>query len=353
MRGDGENTSEEEPYSSASVEDNRTPLDDSFGRVARKLRLQVTDRCNFSCDFCMSPNPVWLDRSQVLTFEETARVSRILSRMGVEKIRLSGGEPLLRSDIEKLVRLLSTISGVRSVSITTNGSLLAEKAAALRKNGLKGVTVSIHSLNPERYGRITGTRDMLPKVLGGVEKARAVGLSPLKINCVIKRGVNDDEVGDFVRLARVQGVCVRFIEYMPFDGRRFWDLSNVVSGKEILKKVTDVCDVVPQSREAGSTAGNYRFADGAQGEVGIISSMTEPFCGDCDRIRLTADGKIVPCLFSTREYDLRALLRGGATDDQISAFIREHFRLKSEGVKSMIERKERMGRVRPMYTVGG
>jgi cyclic pyranopterin phosphate synthase len=213
--------------------------------------------------------------------------------------------------------------------------------------------VSIHSLNPDRYAKITGTRDMLPRVLRGVEKAKAVGLSPLKVNCVIKRGTNEDEVAGFVRLARERGICVRFIEYMPFDGRRFWDMSSVVSGKEILKKVREVCDIVAKPREPGSTALTYGFADGAEGELGVVSSMTEPFCGDCDRIRLTADGKIVPCLFSTREYDLRALLRGGATDGQISDFIREHFRLKSEGVKSMMARKERIGRVRPMYTVGG
>lgn len=331
----------------------QAPLTDSSGRVARKLRIQVTDRCNFRCDFCMPSDPVWLDRSEVLTFEETAKVSRILSQMGVERIRLSGGEPLVRSHIERLVGLLSVMPGIKSVSLTTNGSLLKEKARPLKENGLSGVTVSLHSLRPKRYGEITGTSNMLPRVLEGIQESKAVGLRPLKVNCVIMRGKNEDEIPEFVTLAHEQELCVRFIEYMPFDGKRFWDIESVVSGKEILGKAAEVFELVPESREPGATALLYRFADGSKGEIGVITSMTKPFCGDCNRVRLTADGRIVPCLFSRNEYDVRSLLRNGATDEQVADFIRKSFWLKSGGVEPMIRQNVEFGRVRPMYTIGG
>ena len=328
-------------------------LTDSMGRMAKKLRIQVTDRCNFRCDFCMPLEPVWLDRAEVLRFEETERITRILAQMGVEKIRLSGGEPLVRKDVEVLVGLLSRIPGISSVSLTTNGSMLKEKADALRENGLKGVTVSIHSLRPDRYGELTGTSRMLPRVLEGLREAKAVGLSPLKVNCVIVSGKNEDEIPDFVSLAHEEELCVRFIEYMPFDGKRFWDMDKVVGGKEILKRAQTAFELIPQTREPGATATVNRFADGSKGEIGVIPSMTRPFCGDCNRIRLTADGRIVPCLFSRNEYDVRTLLRNGASDEELACFIRKSFWLKSEGVESMIKQNVQFGRVRPMYTIGG
>lgn len=328
-------------------------LIDSFGRIARKLRIQVTDRCNYSCDFCMSPNPVWLDRSEVLTFEEMARTSRVLAQMGVEKIRLSGGEPLVRKDVEKLVGLLVRTPGIRSVGLTTNGSLLKEKARTLKENGLNGVAVSLHSLRPDRYGETTGTKDMLPRVLDGIREAMLVGFHPLKINCVVRRGENEDEISDFAKLAHDQELSVRFIEYMPFNGKRYWDAESVLSGAEILKKVNAMYDLVPESRESGATADTYQFADGSKGEIGVITSMTKPFCGDCDRVRLTVDGKIVPCLFSRDEYDLKSLLRSGTTDGEIASFVQKCFLLKSEGVESMIRQKVEFGLVRPMYTIGG
>jgi cyclic pyranopterin phosphate synthase len=328
-------------------------LIDSFGRIARKLRIQVTDRCNYSCDFCMPPNPVWLDRSEVLTFEEMVRISGVLSQMGVEKIRLSGGEPLVRSDVEKLVGLLARIPAIRNVSLTTNGSLLKEKASRLKENGLNGVTVSLHSLRPDRYGETTSTKGMLPRVLDGIHEAILVGLHPLKINCVVRREENEDEIPDFAKLAHDQELSVRFIEYMPFNGKKFWDAKSVLSGAEILKRVNAVYGLVPKSREAGATADTYQFADGSKGEIGLITSMTKPFCGDCDRVRLTVDGKIVPCLFSRDEYDLRSLLRSGARDDEIASFLQKCFLLKSEGVESMMKQKVEFGLVRPMYTIGG
>jgi len=327
-------------------------LQDSYGRVAKKLRIQVTDRCNYSCDFCMPPHPVWLDRAEILTFEEIARTTRLLAAMGVEKVRLSGGEPLVRQDIEKLVRLIVGTPGIRAVNITTNGSMLKNMAGKLKENGAAGVTVSLHSLKPGRYESITGVSGMLPRVLDGIEEAKRVGL-PLKINCVIRRGNNEDEILDFAKLARDWKVSVRFIEYMPFDGKRFWDEARVMGGAEIVKKVEEAYKLVPLPREHGATAGSYAFKDGSAGQVATITSMTEPFCGTCDRIRLTAEGKIVPCLFSKDEYDVRSLLRGGAGDEEIARFIRNSFKLKFAGVESLIRQNAAFGRVRPMNTIGG
>jgi cyclic pyranopterin phosphate synthase len=328
-------------------------LVDGFGRVARKLRLSVTDRCNFRCDFCMPLNPVWIPQSEILTYEEMARVVRILARMGVSKIRLSGGEPLMRRDLEKGVGMFKSAPGVESVSITTNGYFLSEKAAALREAGLDSVTVSLHSLKPERFEQIVGRKDVFGKVLDGIRAAQAVGLNPVKINCVITRGCNDDEILDFVELARQSGLVVRFIEYMPFDGRHAWSTDKLVSGEEIIQKIEAVYRLEKLPREPGSTSTAYRFRDGSKGMVNIITSMTNPFCGDCDRIRLTADGKIVPCLFSRDEYDVKSLLRGGASDDEIGQYIRNVFKLKFAGVETMIKSGFISPHVRPMYTLGG
>ena len=329
-----------------------TELKDSFGRVAKKLRIQVTDRCNYSCDFCMPPNPVWLDRKEILTFEEITRVSGILAAMGVEKVRLSGGEPLVRHDVERLVASLVRVSGIRSVSLTTNGSMLERMASKLKNAGLSGVTVSLHSLRPERYQAITGARNMLGRVLRGIDEVEKVGLPP-KINCVIRRGDNDDEIPDFVRLARERGISVRFIEYMPFDGKRLWDASKVMAGSEIIARAATEHKLVSAPREHGSTSNAYRFEDGSEGEICTITSMTQPFCSDCERIRLTAEGKIVPCLFSKNEYDVRSLLRGGATDGEVADFIRERYGLKFEGVELLIRENAKFDRVRPMHAIGG
>ncbi len=343
----GEPASATRPLSSPGA-----ALVDSYGRVARKLRIQVTDRCNYSCDFCMPPQPVWLERKEILTFEEIARTARILAWMGVEKIRLSGGEPLVRQDVEKLVRMLVGIPGIRNVSLTTNGSRLEPLARALRDNGLSGITVSLHSLRPARYEAITGAKNMLPKVLGGIDEALRLKI-PLKINCVIRRGDNEDEISDFAGLARKWKVPVRFIEYMPFDGKRIWDAERVVSGAEVIRRVSAVHRLAPLPRERGGTATIYRFEDGSEGEIGTITSMTQPFCVDCDRIRLTADGKVVPCLFSKDEYDVKSLLRGGASDDELADQVRTWFSHKFRGVESLLRQNATFGRVRPMSTIGG
>ncbi|MDW8083926.1 MAG: GTP 3',8-cyclase MoaA [Candidatus Caldarchaeum sp.] len=328
-------------------------LVDGFGRVARKLRLSVTDRCNFRCDFCMPLNPVWMPHSEILTYEEMTRVVRILADMNVTKLRLSGGEPLMRRDIEKGVRLFRSVSKLESISMTTNGYFLAEKASALKEAGLDSVTVSLHSLKPEKFEAIVGRKDVFARVLNGIRTAKAVGIRPVKINCVVIRGCNEDEILDFVDLGRESGLSIRFIEYMPFDGRHPWDASRLVPGSEIIAKIEERYRLVRLPRERGSTAVSYEFADGSEGNVSIITSMTQPFCGDCDRIRLTADGKIVPCLFSRDEYDVKKLLRGGAPDEEIATFIRESFRKKFAGVETLLKKKSVEPLIRPMHTIGG
>jgi len=328
-----------------------TQLVDSNGRIARKLRISVTDRCNFHCQFCMPKTPVWLPRSEILTFEEIHRVVSVLTGIGVEKIRLSGGEPLMRQDIEKLVEMLAGVPGIRSLSMTTNGFLLADKAKVLRKAGLKSVTVSLHSLKPERFSQITGG-GVYEKVVAGIRAAKENGFKPLRVNAVVIRGCNEDEIVDLASLAISGDLTVRFIEYMPFDGQRLWGMEKVVSGKEIIERIREQYELIPVPRENGSTAKVYKFANGV-GEIGVITSITEPFCSDCDRIRLSADGKIVPCLFDKAGYDLRPLLRGGASDETLSNFMRDSVLRKAAGVETLLKKFKTLEHVRPMHTIGG
>ena len=329
------------------------PLQDRFGRVARKLRVSVTDRCNFRCNFCMPVKPVWLPKSEILTYEEIARIARILAGMGVTKIRLSGGEPLMRRDLDILVAMLKEIPEVKTIAMTTNGFHLAEMAERLKRAGLDSVTVSLHSLKPERYEEVVGRKGVFERVTEGLKVAREVGFNPVKVNVVVIRGCNDDEILDFAELARKSNLTVRFIEYMPFDGRKFWRPELLVSGEEILQVIESIYPLVPLPREHGSTAQVYRFADGVGGDIGVITSMTSPFCSDCDRIRLTADGKIVPCMFSRDEYDVKSLLRSGATDEEIASFIRDAFYRKFAGVESLLREHKTIAHVRPMYQLGG
>jgi cyclic pyranopterin phosphate synthase len=298
----------------------------------------------------MPTHPVWLPHSEILTFEEIHRVASVFVSMGVRNIRLSGGEPLMRRDIEQLVELLSGITGVRQLSMTTNGFLLAEKATALKRAGLRAITVSLHSLKPERFSEITGGGPF-NEVIQGIKAAKSNGFRPLKINAVILRGCNDDEIPDLAALAVEGDVAVRFIEYMPFDGQRHWGMDKVVSGKEIIEKIRERYNVVPLPRPAGSTARLYRIEEG--GEIGVITSITQPFCSDCDRIRLSADGKIVPCLFDKAGFDIRPLLRTGASDDVINKFIRDAVLKKAPGVETLLKNYRHLEHVRPMHTIGG
>jgi len=251
------------------------------------------------------------------------------------------------------VSMLSKVEGIKSIGMTTNGSLLAAKAPALKQAGLGSVTISLHSLKPERFDRITGTKGIFDKISEGIEVARSLGFKPLKINCVITRGENDDEIMDFASFAHETEVTVRFIEYMPFDGTKLWDVQRVITGNEIVEKINKVYPLLKIEREAGSTAIVYSFEDGSGGEIATITSMSAPFCGDCDRIRITADGKVVPCLFSKDEYDIKSILRAGASDEELSTYIKNAYFAKSPGVEKMIRNKVNLEHVRPMHTIGG
>lgn len=339
--------------SELAIEHKNGQLVDRFGRVARKFRISVTDRCNFRCHFCMPIKPVWKPKDEILTYEEIARVAKILAGMGVTKIRLSGGEPLMRRDVDKLIAMLRQIPQITSIAMTTNGFYLPEMAERLKEAGLDSVTVSLHSLKPERFEEIVGKREVFERVMEGLKMAQKVGLNPVKVNVVITYGCNEDEILDFAELARKTGLTVRFIEYMPFDGRKLWRPELLVSGDEIISKIESFYPLVPLPREQGSTAQVYKFADGIGGNIGVITSMTAPFCGDCDRIRMTADGKIVPCMFSKDEYDVKSLLRNSATDEEIAAFIRQAFWKKFAGVETLLREQRVIAHVRPMYELGG
>jgi cyclic pyranopterin phosphate synthase len=299
----------------------------------------------------MPQTPIWLPRSDILAYEEIHRVVSLFAKMDVERIRLSGGEPLMRQDVEKLVELLSAVPGIHSVTMTTNGYFLPEQVSALKRAGLSGVTVSLHSLKPERFEEISGGGPY-EKVVAGIKAAKESGFKPLKLNAVIIRGCNEDEIVDLASLAVSGDVTMRFIEYMPFDGRRLWGMEKVVSGEEILQKIQERYSLIPLPHENGSTAKNYKFADGA-GQIGIITSITEPFCSDCDRIRISADGKIVPCLFDNTSYDLRAVLRGGASDQELLGFMKNAVEHKAPGVETLLKKFHTLQHVRAMHTIGG
>lgn len=301
------------------------PLRDAHNRIIRDLRISLTDRCNFRCFYCL-PNgePTWARREQLLSFEEIAFVSEIFVLLGIEKIRLTGGEPLIRRDVPKLVEKLAALKPkLRDLALTTNGSEFPRHAEALRSAGLDRVTISMDSLRRNRFAEITGV-DALDRTLDAIETAKRLGFSPVKINTVAVRGRNDDEVVDFARFARENSVSVRFIEYMPLDSGHKWSREMVVSGREIREAIEAVYPLRPKNLARGSeTAWKYEFADGAPGEIGIIAPVTEMFCGACSRIRLTADGQIRTCLFSTREFDLRGVIRSGAERSKIIAFIED------------------------------
>ena len=291
-------------------------LVDSFGRVHRDLRISVTDRCNFRCTYCMPAEGLeWVPRDDLLTFEEIARVARIMvERHGVNGIRLTGGEPTVRAHLPVLVELLAELD--TDLAMTTNGVSLPLLAGDLRDAGLRRVNVSCDSLRADRFAELT-RRDSLTRVLEGIDAAAEAGFDPVKVNCVVMRGVNDDEIADFVDFGRRKGVEVRFIEFMPLDADGIWTNDLVVGVDEILARVTDASPVEPVERTS-APASRYRFADGV-GSVGIVASVSDSFCSTCDRVRLTADGQFRNCLFAVSETDVRALLRSGAGDDEIAA----------------------------------
>lgn len=317
-------------------------LIDSFGRVLRDLRVSLTDRCNFRCLYCLPETEAaqnfyrghwahlpdskpllqqWVPRPNLLTFEEIERVVRIAVGLGIEKVRLTGGEPLLRHDLERLVRRLTALPGVKDLAMTSNGFLFPQKAKALREAGLHRLSLSLDSLDRQNFQKITG-RDGLAAVLESIELAQGLGLGPVKVNAVIIRGLNDHEIEALAEFGRERNLVMRFIEFMPLDSARAWLKELVVPGRELLERLQQRFELRRLTNtNLSSTSTRWAFADG-RGEIGIIAPVSEPFCGHCNRIRLTADGKIRTCLFSVQEHDLRSRLRTGATDEQIEAWLR-------------------------------
>jgi cyclic pyranopterin phosphate synthase len=298
-------------------------LKDSFGREIRDLRVSLTDRCNFRCFYCLPHGePPAAPKSSMLSFEEIELVAEIFVSLGIEKIRLTGGEPMLRRDIDIITRKLAALKPrLKDLALTTNGYFLPDRAESLKEAGLDRVTISLDSLKPDVFKRMTGV-DVLERVLKGIEAAERAGLTPIKINAVVVRGHNEEEVADFAEFARETGVSMRFIEFMPLDSGHDWSRADVVSGREIFSRINERFPLEPIKTERGSdTSTRYRFRDGAPGEIGIIAPVTEPFCGACSRIRLTADGQIRTCLFSTVEHSLRDVVRSHATRAEIIEFI--------------------------------
>jgi len=329
---------------------NREALFDGLGRQIKKLRISITDRCNFRCIYCMPEEGIpWISRKEILTFEEIGRVVKIFNQLGVKRLRLTGGEPLLRKDVEELVGRLSGIKGLNTISITTNGYFLAEKVEVLKKAGLSGINVSLDTLDRTRFVSIA-KRDGFDKVIEGIKAAKKVGFSPIKINTVVIRGYNDDEIENFVRLAREENHQVRFIEFMPLDGTGIWRKELVVTAKEILDRVQKVAKIEPIQQDSSAPARIYRFQEGP-GEIGIIASISQPFCQSCDRIRLTADGKILNCLFTLEGYDLKPLLRGRARDIEIKNLIISAVKAKWAG--HLINYREFIKPKQPMHVIGG
>lgn len=301
----------------------REPLRDGHGRSIGDVRISVTDRCNFRCQYCMPADGLpWLERADVLRFEEIARIVRLLSEMGVHDVRLTGGEPLVRRDFPKLVAMLSTIDGVHDLSVTTNGYLLERDAAALVEAGVNRFNVSIDSLQRDRFFEMT-RRDALPRVLAGLEALAAhPEAHPIKVNAVALRDFSEDEALRFAAFARQHPYEVRFIEFMPLDADHTWSREQVLTGEELRAIIHAVHPLEPEPREPSATARVYRFADG-QGRIGFINPVSEPFCGDCNRIRVTADGNLRTCLFSHNETSLRDPIRAGASDDELIDVIRD------------------------------
>jgi GTP 3',8-cyclase len=329
-----------------------THLIDGQGRVATKLRVSVTDRCNYACLFCMPEKDKvrWIPQPDILDFGEIERAVRVFAALGIQRVRVTGGEPLLRKDVELLVGKLTRIGGIRSVDMTTNGWFLEEKAKPLKDSGLRGVTVSLHSLRGDRFAKISGV-DALGRVLKGIQRALDVGLEPVKINTVAIKGYNDDEIPDLVEYASEMNVSLRFIEFMPLDGRGTWTPEMVMSGKEILQRISQNYTLTPKGRGRGETSFTWSIDGG--GELGLITPMSEPFCDDCDRVRLTADGKVLSCLFDVEYYDLTHHLRNGGTDQEIADAIRAAVWKKPRGVGYMPWIKDGWEKPRNMNAIGG
>ena len=326
-------------------------LKDLFGRSIVNLRISVTDRCNFRCQYCMPEEGMtWLNKHELLSYEEITRLAGIFADLGVTKLRLTGGEPLMRQDVAALVAMLTRVRGIEDIAMTTNGFFLAEHAAELKRAGLSRITVSLDSLDPVKFSTMV-RRDYFGKVMDGIRAAEEAHLTPIKINMVVIRGMNDNEIEQFVEMARTKSYIVRFIEFMPIGANDGWSIEKVVPSHEIIERINRMgYTLLPIEYHGKQPADRYRFADG-KGEVGFISSVTEPFCSSCDRVRITSDGKLRTCLFSLHETNLKSLLRSGATDERVRELLVAAVREKEEG--HLINRPGFVRPDRTMSQIGG
>ncbi len=327
-------------------------LKDSFGRIINNLRISVTDRCNFRCSYCMPENGMtWMKKHELLSYEEIEQLVRIFSKLGIRKIRLTGGEPLMRKDLHLLVKMISSIADIEDLALTTNAYFLTEQADALVKAGLHRINISLDSLDPVKFSKIT-RRNYYDKVWEGIETVDALGIGPIKINAVLIRGINDDEIVSFARLSRRRSFVIRFIEFMPIGAEDGWSIEKVVPTKEIIENIESEIGIklVPIEYRGSQPADRFAFEDGL-GDIGFISSVSDPFCSHCNRIRLTSDGKLRTCLFSLNETDFKKLLRQGADDETIKQLLADAVWKKEPG--HLINRPGFVRPLRTMSQIGG
>ena len=332
-------------------ETSRPKLIDGMGRTIVNLRISVTDRCNFRCTYCMpADNVEFMDRSNLLSFEEIQRVAQIVSRMGINRLRLTGGEPLMRKNLPVLIKMLNEVDGIDDIAMTTNAYFLKDQAQSLKDAGLKRLNVSLDALDPEKF-RDVNRRDCLQSVLDGLDTARKVGFKSIKINAVAVRNFSETEIMSLIEMGRSDGFEIRFIEFMPLDSDKVWERDKVLFGHEIVNMIKENYELVPidNSLEIGP-ASEYNFADG-KGKIGIITAVSNPFCDHCNRIRMTADGKLRTCLFSTKETNLKELIRSGATDETIIKTLKQAVLVKEPGHKINLDDFERP--TRAMHAIGG
>lgn len=334
-----------------------TPVTDRFQRPLRDLRISVTDRCNFRCAYCM-PEEVFgeryefLKREKLLTFEEIARVTRLIVQLGAVKLRLTGGEPLMRQQVDKLIGQLAVIDGVEDIAMTTNAYFLPEKAQILRDAGLHRLTVSLDSLDNDVFRAMNGHKADVDSVLRGIEAGVAAGFAPIKINAVVQRGVNDHTIVDLARYAKENGHILRFIEYMDVGTLNGWRMDHVVTAKEIVQRIHAEMPLEPIERSYGSeTALRFRYKDG--GELGVIASVTRPFCGDCSRLRLSPEGQLYTCLFATHGTDLRTPMRDGATDAELSSIVAGMWEERDDRYSEVRGKQGQTPEKIQMYYIGG
>lgn len=333
-------------------------IKDTYGRELHDLRISITDRCNFRCQFCMPEGQEYefYPRSEILTFEEITKIVKISTRLSVKKVRITGGEPLLRRDVEKLIHMLSQIEGLEDIGMTTNGFSLEQMAKRLKDAGLSRITVSFHSLKDEVFSKIVGRSVKVSQIIKDIEASLKAGLHPVKVNVCVVKGLNDEEILPIAKFFKNMGVIVRFIEFMDVGNLNGWSLDKVVSAREIVEAISKEFPIEPVGKNyRGEVADKYRYKDDSL-ELGVISSITQPFCGDCNRLRLTADGKLLTCLFATQGYDIKALLRNGAKDEDIEDFIKRVWHSRkdrySEERLELIKTGE-VSRKVEMFKVGG